>query len=324
MSFPKEYYIRAENEIQLRSIKNQMIQADRIQEVTGKVPLIGELYHSLSQTGERISKIILNGSDSVKEKIEKLANENLKTQELIQQNLIKNGYPKDYLELHYTCNLCNDTGLADDRRCSCFESIVKRIAAEELNKNSPMSLCDFETFDLNLYPDVYINDVNIREVMRTNLEICIEYADNFHIPYDSILISGKTGLGKTHLTLAIAKKVLGSGYSVIYGSVPDMLRKVEREHFSRQDSNDTLELYQTTDLLILDDLGAEFESPFYTATLYSILNTRINNGKPFIVNTNCTFNELKERYGDRIVSRLFSAKRLTFMGNDIRSMKVRV
>ena len=124
------------------------------------------------------------------------------------------------------------------------------------------------------------------------------------------------------MTLAIAK-VLESGYSVIYGSVPDVLRKVEREHFSRQDSNDTLELYQTTDLLILDDLGAEFESPFYTATLYSILNTRINNGKPFIVNTNCTFNELKERYGDRIVSRLFSAKRLTFMGNDIRSMKVR-
>ena len=88
---------------------------------------------------------------------------------------------------------------------------------------------------------------------------------------------GKTGLGKTHLSLSIASVALERGYSVLYDSVINFLRKIEREHFGKEHpETDTMELLLTCDLLILDDLGTEFDSSFYQSTIYNLINTRLN------------------------------------------------
>ena len=119
--------------------------------------------------------------------------------------------------------------------------------------------------------------------------------------------------------LSVAKKVIEKNYSVVYGSVPDLLRKIENAHFNKtEDDAEVMNTLKECDLLLLDDLGAEFESQFYVSCLYELINTRLNYGRPTIVNTNLTGTELKKRYSDRIVSRLYSMKTLVFSGDDIR------
>ena len=130
---------------------------------------------------------------------------------------------------------------------------------------------------------------------------------------------GKTGLGKTHLSLAVANRVLEKGYSVIYDSIINILQKIEREHFSRDHNYETLDLVMKTDLLILDDLGTEYESQFYSSTIYNIINTRLNSGKPTIINTNLELSVIRRRYDERVVSRITGVYRcMEFKGEDVR------
>ena len=134
---------------------------------------------------------------------------------------------------------------------------------------------------------------------------------------------GKTGLGKTHLSLAILGVVINKGYSVYYNSVQNIMDRLQKEHFGKTTYNeDSIEgdLYES-DLLILDDLGAEFSTQFTVAELYNILNTRMINSKPIIISTNLTVREIEEKYSQRIASRIVgSCMPLQFCGRDIRQI----
>ena len=131
---------------------------------------------------------------------------------------------------------------------------------------------------------------------------------------------GKTGRGKTHLSLAIANRVLQNGYNVLYDSAINFLRQVEKEHFGRGGSNDdTLDTLLSCDLLILDDLGTEFHKQFYQSTVYNIINTRMNRDLPTIISTNLNHNEISALYDERITSRIYTTYTcLHFVGQDVR------
>ena len=159
--------------------------------------------------------------------------------------------------------------------------------------------------------------------MQKILAYCQNYAQYFHKSSPSILMFGKTGLGKTHLSLSIASVALERGYSVLYDSVINFLRKIEREHFGKEHpETDTMELLLTCDLLILDDLGTEFDSSFYQSTIYNLINTRLNRSLPTIISTNLDFNGISNRYEERITSRIYANYSiLRFVGQDVRIMK---
>ena len=152
---------------------------------------------------------------------------------------------------------------------------------------------------------------------------CQEYARQFTNHSSSILMFGKTGRGKTHLSLAIANRVLQNGYNVLYDSAINFLRQVEKEHFGRGGSNDdTLDTLLSCDLLILDDLGTEFHKQFYQSTVYNIINTRMNRDLPTIISTNLNHNEISALYDERITSRIYTTYTcLHFVGQDVRVLK---
>lgn len=78
------------------------------------------------------------------------------------------------------------------------------------------------------------------------------------------------------------------------------------------------------DLLILDDVGTEFNSPFYTAALYNVINERILSEKPTIISTNLDKKQLKARYGEQIASRISGMFHpLACAGKDIRQLKLK-
>ena len=158
--------------------------------------------------------------------------------------------------------------------------------------------------------------------MKKILEYTMQYAATFTPDSKSILMFGQTGLGKTHLSLAIANKVLEKGYGVIYDSAINILRSIEKEHFSHDHSSEMIDLVMDTDLLILDDLGTEYETPFYNATIYNIINTRLNRRKPSIISTNLDFSGISRRYDKRVMSRIISEYScLEFKGEDVRLQK---
>lgn len=325
MPFEHNRYAKAMDELSIRRDSAYQELERHTAEIEQKVPEISALQHELMSTNVKLSKIILEHPKDVKKAIEELRTCNLEAQEMIKNLLITHGYPEDYLKLRFSCPKCEDTGFIDGVRCECLRDLLKKLAIEELNRVSPLQLCDFSGFDLFYYSDQKDSKLGVvpRENMTKIVAYCEKYAHTFSKSSSSILMLGPTGLGKTHLSLAIAKEVILKGYQVLYCTAQDILRTIEREHFSKEISDDeTLKTVLDADLLLLDDLGAEYQTSFNTATVYNIINTRLNFGRPTIISSNLTSQELEERYTERVVSRLLTQYTyLRFVGEDVRQLK---
>ena len=137
---------------------------------------------------------------------------------------------------------------------------------------------------------------------------------------------GATGLGKTHLSTAIAGAAMRAEFSVIYESAPNILADFQYEQFGRGYSDRTpvrTDKYFGADLLIIDDLGSEMSNQFTVSVIYNLLNTRLNQGLSTLINTNLSPKELVERYDRRITSRILGEFTLfTLEGRDVRMQKL--
>ena len=124
----------------------------------------------LGETGSEIVRLVMRGGDTSKELAE-VERRNLEIQKRLAELLYENGYPEDFLKPIYTCPSCQDKGIVNDKWCQCFQKLLMEETARELNRNSPLSLSSFESFRLDLYPDV-INPalrVSERAIMQRNL-----------------------------------------------------------------------------------------------------------------------------------------------------------
>jgi DNA replication protein DnaC len=134
---------------------------------------------------------------------------------------------------------------------------------------------------------------------------------------------GNTGLGKTHLALAVGKAVGEQGYTVCYESAISLFAKLEKAKFvPTEESRREAEKLENCDLLIIDDLGTEMPGQFVNAALYGLLNQRLMLRKPMIITTNINIEDAAKRYTGQIASRLYGEFiRLSFLGTDIRILK---
>lgn len=279
--------------------------------------------NQMALTGLSAIKAI-DGCNDPKDYIKKLSQKNLKLQQAKEDLIIAAGYEKDYLKVHYTCSDCNDIGFINGKPCKCYNELLKQLAFKELSECTPLKISKFKDFNVNYYPEnTDANGVSIRSKMTDIFNFCKDYADDFDTNSPSLFLFGETGLGKTHLSLAIAGEVIEKGFSVVYGSTQNLLTMIEREHFGRSEEQDgtTEDKLLCCDLLILDDLGAEFTTQFTVAELYNIINSRLSMELPTIINSNITFEELEKRYTNRITSRIIGTyTKLMFCGNDIRQI----
>ena len=241
--------------------------------------------------------------------------------------LAASGRPADALEPKFTCKLCQDTGSVQGRTCTCVHKLMQGLRRKEIEALSSLSISSFDTMELRYYPNTM--DEKLGEPVRTYMGGLLEdlrsYAEEFDHNSESLMLFGNAGLGKTHAALAIAGIVLEKGYDVIYVSSPDFFSKLEGLHFGADPAGEEETLMQTAagaDLLILDDLGSEFNSAFLISSLYSLLNNRLGAKLPTIVTTNITDGALLEKlYTEKISSRLSSFVPFLFMGDDIRAQK---
>ncbi|MBO4693120.1 MAG: ATP-binding protein [Clostridia bacterium] len=278
-------------------------------------PRFAEIKRLMSTLGAKIAITAISGDRGKLKDMEKTLFELSKEK----KEIIKSAGIE---EIKYDCEKCRDTGYYGGKVCDCIKTAATKFYITELSKIAPVESCRFETFDLSFYPDTETEGGNPKKRMTAIFKLCKEYTIKFNpLSSESLLFTGNTGLGKTHLSLAIAYELLLKGYNVIYGSAYNMFAKMESEHFGEHSDKAYLEAVDC-DLLIIDDLGGEFVSPYIQSLVYNIVNTRLLARKPTIINTNLSMAEINRIYTPRVASRLlgeYNAKR--FLGNDIRQQK---
>ena len=325
MSYTNDILTTAKEKISERRMSALRAADYKREQLYLREPRLQEIDRELARIGAATASAVLKSADAA-ESMRELAEKSLALQNEFDAILTSLGFETTALEPVFTCKECSDTGyIEQDNKtvvCDCLKKLMADVACERLNAESPLQLCTFESFKLDYYSDIPDeNGTAPLNRMSNILNYCRNYADHFTDRSRSLVMRGATGLGKTHLSLAIANEVIRKGMSVIYVSAPDILSKLEKEHFSYryQDEENTFDSLMKCDLLIIDDLGTEFVTPFTVSAVYNIFNSRILTGKPMIMNTNLTLNELLSTYSQRFVSRMMgSCDRLEFIGEDIR------
>ena len=321
MAYSKETYKKAEQELAQRRSRALAERENHHRIAVETVPEILEAEEKMSRAGLATIKAVGMGAADAKEYIQKLSEINLEAQAQRRLLLKSNGFPEDWLDVHYTCKKCEDKGFVSGIMCGCFKDPLKSIEYEKLCSKLPVGNCRFDNFKLDYYPDGA--GTSPKKRMESVLNYCKAYAADFSRRSPSLLLYGKTGLGKTHLSLAIAGNAVEEGYGVIYSSAQNLFNKLEKDKFGKADAN-TEEAILDCDLLIIDDLGAEFTTQFTVSALYNIVNSRELEGKPTIISTNLMPEQLTKAYGERIASRILSNYvMLYFDGSDIRQIKTR-
>ncbi len=321
MGYNRENISKVKSELAKRR-ENAIEEAKtRLLEVHESHPDIKNIDGELSRTGLLVMDEIAKGKENLEERIDRIRLDNLELQAQKRELLVRYGYGENYLDIKYTCPICSDTGTNGSKMCSCMKKMLVYEGMKSAGIDKLFETQKFETFSL----DFYSYDREAYNLMRHYFDMCCRYATRFNeSTSECLLLSGNTGLGKTHLSTSIAAVVIEKGFDVCYSSAQNILSDFEADRFGRSGGageNDT-HRYFDCDLLIIDDLGSESITQFTVSCIYNIVNTRIVKGRPIIINTNLSQGEMRSKYTDRIASRLFGEfTPMRFQGKDIRFLK---
>ena len=170
------------------------------------------------------------------------------------------------------------------------QSLVGRIDPEMLERMT------FETFD--------VRGNNPTAKGRESLESAFKAASSFARDLEGwLIITGETGVGKTHLAVAIAAMQIDQNRPVLFTFVPDLMDYL-RDTFHPESSvryDRLFEEVRTSPLLILDDFGKERKSDWAVEKLYQIVVHRHNLRLPTVITSTLEF---KDEGGDPILSRI--------------------
>lgn len=301
MSYSREIVEAVFSDFEKKRAKSKDAQRGRLYEVYTRIPQVKVIDNELSSTGLQIFAASLQGKDGLEERLSVIKAQNSELQEKRAALLVANGFDKDYTERKYDCDKCHDEGYVNEKMCSCLRSALITKQLEASGVGQLISGQSFENFSLDMYP------CEVREEMACLFEDLKEYADTFSKDSSNVLFFGGTGLGKTHLSTAIAKTVIEKGYYVIYETATNIFSDFESDRFRDRYAGEepVSKKYMECDLLIIDDLGTEVVTNFTVSCLYNLVNTRLNKKLPSILSTNLNSAEIRKLYNDRITSRLF-------------------
>lgn len=322
MGYNKQDYIRIKAEFSEKYLRAQARAQERRMELYAQIPEVRQLDGVLSRTGMDILAVINGGGADVEERIAAIRRRNGELLEQREALLKANGLPADYSDVHYECEACGDTGFVETKMCDCMKRALIEAGYESSGLGALIRTQSFDNFSLKYYQGGGAN----AELMAKAVASLKKFAEEFdRDTARNYLLIGGTGLGKTHLSTAVAKTVIERGFDVLYVTAVGMFRDFEAKQFERGVGmkNDP-ERYEEADLLIIDDLGTEMTNQFTLSCLYDVINGRINRRRPTFINTNLAYRDLESRYHERITSRLFGEYQpILFSGTDVRRQKIR-
>lgn len=304
-----------------------------------EIPRLNEIDDQISNMGLRYNRLILNTSGASAQLLEEL-DRHLKSLSAEKQALLEaNNISPDFFKPRFECEKCKDTGYitgpSGSQKCSCYkQQLINHLFA--LSNISLNGTECFENFNEAVYPheidaEKYGISISPRENILNIKKMCLDFIENIDCPQcKNLFFSGRTGVGKTFLSLCIARELLNRGRTVLYLTAPvlfDMITEHKMLAYKEENYNDhKYKSIFNVELLIIDDLGTETLSDSRYAELLNILNTRqANNSKAAcktIISTNLGPKKLFDLYTERITSRIMGHfDRLVLAGRDIRSLK---
>lgn len=228
----------------------------------------------------------------------------------------KNSYMGDDGLLH--CSVCSakvQTRITvfDEERvvpCVCDCVTKEREAHKERQRREERErrrrICFAET---NMANWTFENDSRENAKLSDAMVKYAEQFDDFLKDGRGLLLSGTVGTGKTYFAACIANRLIDNGYRVLMTNFARLTNQIQGTFDGKQEIIDDLNRYP---LLILDDLGAERKSEYMQEMVFSIIDSRYRSGRPFIITTNLSLDEIKNphdlscaRIYDRILERCF-------------------
>ena len=306
-----------------RQFQDKYEQDQRREEVYQKVPQIRQIEDEISSQAVRCARKLLDGDTNAKEELKQHIEDLREQKEVL---LSAFGFPADYMEMHYACPECQDTGYVDGRKCRCFKKEEIRLLYSQSNIEEVLLRENFDSFSYEYYDDrVVIPEIQmtVADYMRQVHTWCKEYVENFEKKGGNLIFTGSTGVGKTFLTNCIAKALIDQYQSVIYLSSNDLFDVFSKNKFHYDTEEEMKDMYQyilDCDLLIIDDLGTELNNTFVSSQLFYCINERLLREKSTIISTNLSMTMLRDTYSDRISSRIISQYSIIpLYGDDIRT-----
>ena len=316
MPLTNKQYDAIMREYDRRQYHNYRIQCARKDEIYQKIPRIREIEESISSFSmAQAEKLFLSEERS---SADPHALENLRRglaalrreKELL---LKQNSYPADYLEMHYTCPACQDTGYVGSRKCDCFRREEIRLLYSSSRLEEALAKENFSTLSFDVY------DEEQRAAMPAIIDACRLFVQTFDGKFQNLMLYGPVGTGKTFLTNCIAKELLDRSHSVVYFTAFQLFELLSPSHTEENDLRQRSEAVLDSDLLILDDLGTEMLNTFTVSRLFQVLNERALRRRSTIISTNLSLKDFRDLYSERIFSRITSSYTLLkFTGSDIR------
>ena len=135
------------------------------------------------------------------------------------------------------------------------------------------------------------------------------YADEFATNRErgtSLIFCGETGNGKTHLAVGIIKTIMAAGYSGAYTRVVELARAV-KETYARgaaRTERDVYEQFARPDLLVIDEVGRQRDTDTERLVLFEVINSRYEEGKPTLLSTNLSLQQLRDYLDEAAEDRL--------------------
>lgn len=314
--------LRDYEDTRTRHLREQKL---RREQVYKQIPELDTLDRQIAEASVSAARAALEGNSAA---LDSLAENNRRITEQKQQLLLAAGYPADYLELAYTCPDCKDTGFIGQEKCHCFKQALTFALSKSSTLSHLLEKENFDTFSFSYYDDITA-DSQLRLTPRENMKKIVadakNFVENFESDPRSILIYGNTGVGKTFLTNCIARALLDTPHHVVYMTAHSLFEAFEAHRFDYNEQPEVNSLYQyifQCDLLIIDDLGTELSNAFTNSMLYTCINERQLHEKSTVISTNLSLEQFRDRYSERIFSRITGGYTLwKLIGKDIRVLK---
>ncbi|MDY3917773.1 MAG: ATP-binding protein [Candidatus Limivivens sp.] len=326
MALKNSQYDEIMREYHRRQLDNKRTLDRRTAEVSAKLPLLEELNHQIASLSVSCARKYLGGDDSALTTLQ----DDIDTLAGMRRSLLEEaGYPGDYLDMHYTCPDCKDTGYIGSEKCHCFRQAVIDLLYTQSNIREALKTENFGTFSFDYYSDDVKNPstgLGALTAMKKLVAECRDFLAHFDDTFDNFFFYGDTGVGKTFLSHCIAKELIDTAHSVIYFTAFELFDLFSKTTFSRGDELEELQQMHSyifdCDLLIIDDLGTELTNSFVASQLFLCINERLLRRRSTIISTNLAMDVFRDTYSERVFSRISSGYKMRkLIGDDIRIKK---